>query len=197
MARDKDYDYIISVIEYLSSRHGIRFSISSGDFDLLYRWWEKGVSTRIVKAAIDRVVERRRIRRLAVTSFTQFRYEVMKQHAAWLERGVGGPAVPRPSVDPVRHFMENFPEELETLRPRFEAAAQKHGRGESIDEKGLRRDVVALFCKNRDLNLRVRVFMENLSPELRLESVERVYRANYLWNRFHIPDFTQSEEKKD
>jgi hypothetical protein len=137
------------------------------------------------------------MRRLAVTSFSQFRYEVMKQHAAWLERGVGGPAVSRPSVDPVRHFMDNFPEELETLRPRFEAASQKHGRGESIDEKGLRRDVVALFCKDRDLNLRVRVFMENLSPELRLESVERVYRANYLWNRFHIPDFMQSEEKKD
>ncbi|HDP94631.1 MAG TPA: hypothetical protein ENN40_04630 [Candidatus Aminicenantes bacterium] len=195
MAANKDYDYIISVVEYLSSRHGVQFSISSGDFDLLYAWWEKGVSAQVVKSAIDRVVERRRTRRQPVTSFSQFRYEVNKQHAAWLERGVGGGVVTRPLVDPVQHFMENFPHELETLRPRFEAAAKKRRCGEKVDEDGLRRDVAALFHKDRELNFRVRVFMQNLSPELRLESVEWVYRANFLWNRFHIPDFTLLEEE--
>ena len=32
-------------------------------------------------------------------------------------------------------------------------------------------------------------FMQNLAPELRSKLVERVYRANFLWNRFGIPDF--------
>jgi len=189
-----DYDFIVGIIEYLSSRHGIRFFISSGDFDLLYGWWEKGIPRNVMETAVDRVVARRRMRRLPVTAFAQFRYEVRRQHAAWLERGIGGPPVPAPESDPVGSFMESFPDELESLRPRFEAAAQCHRRGEDVNLDELRNELVELFKSDRELAVRVKAFMQNLSPELRRSTVERVYRANFLWSRFAIPDFAPVKE---
>lgn len=194
MMNGGDYAYMIDLIEYLSSRHGIRFMISSRDYDLLVGWWEKGIPGRIVREAIDRVVERRRLKRLSIDSFAPFRYEIRKQHGAWLERGVGGGSGIRTGTDPVRRFMQDYPAQLEPLRMRFEAAAQAYDRGEKVDLDGLKNDLVKLFREDEELNLRVRIFMQNLSAELRLAAVEKVYRGNFLWNRFHIPDFSPPGE---
>ena len=145
MDESGDYAFIVGAINYLSSRHNIRFFISSGDFDLLYGWWEKSIPPDVLKTAMDRVVERRRKRRLPMDSFSRFRYEVRRQHAAWLERGVGGHGVdpgPAGNGDPVTAFMERFPIELEPLRARFEAAVESWRRGEEVDIDDLRNRLV-------------------------------------------------------
>ena len=59
MAANDDYDYIIKVIQYLDRQFAIRFFISSKDFDVLYRWWEKRIPFAVVSEALRRVVERR------------------------------------------------------------------------------------------------------------------------------------------
>lgn len=187
-----DYEFIVGAIEYLSSRHNVRFFISSGDFDLLYGWWEKKIPGDVIKIAMDRVVSRRRKRSLPIDSFSRFRYEVGRQHAAWLERGVGGHGADISTAgnrDPVEVFMERFPAELEPLRSQFESAVESFRNRKEVEVEDLRNRLVDLFRNDAELDMKVLAFMQNLAPELRSQSVERVYRANFLWNRFGIPDF--------
>jgi len=57
-----DYDYIIRVIQFLDERYGIRFFISTRDFDVLYHWWEKRIPIEIVEQSLAAVVDRFRKR---------------------------------------------------------------------------------------------------------------------------------------
>lgn len=193
----RDYDYIIRLIEYLSGRHGVRFFVSSGDFDQLYSWWEKRIPEPVIRTAFDCVVQRWGKRNKTVVSFTNFRYEVRKQYSAWLEREIGGPPPKEPSQDPVAAFMERFPTEIDDMKPLFAAAAAARDRGDDVDMHGLRRALAERFRGDRELETRVRAFMLNLSPELRKPRVEQSYRENFLWNRFGIPDFSNLDSQGD
>lgn len=197
VSEDRDYRYIIRLIEYLSRRHGIRFFVSSGDFDQLYSWWEKRIPEAVIRTAFDSVVRRWEKRNKPVVSFANFRYEVRKQYSAWLEREIGGPPPAEHSRDPVAAFMEGFPEEIAELKPLFTAAATARRRGAEVDIHGLRRALAERFSGDRELETRVRTFMLNLSPELRKAGVEKAYRENFLWNRFGIPDFSSLDSTGD
>ncbi len=88
-AAGADYDYIIRLIQYLDRRHGIRFFITSRDFDVLYRWWEKRIPEGLVRECLDRVVERGRRSSRPLSRFAQFSNEVRRGYDSFLALRVG------------------------------------------------------------------------------------------------------------
>ncbi len=75
-AAGEDFDYIIRIIQFLDLHHGIRFFISSKDFDILYRWWEKRIPAAVIRESLDRVVERSRF--AEKTPSHAFRFSAMR-----------------------------------------------------------------------------------------------------------------------
>jgi len=183
-----DFDYIIRVIQYLDRRHGIRFFIDSRDFDVLYRWWEKGIPDAVLREAIDRVVERRRRRARPLERFSAFSYEVRKNHQSFLSLDVGR-ARPEP-VDPhaaLGAFLENIPPELEFLRADLCGLFQKLRGGETPVPGELEEKLLDRFRDDGEFNAKTAWFLKNLAPPLRRPEIERRYRLNYLWGKYGIP----------
>jgi hypothetical protein len=182
--RRDDYDYIVSIISYLDFQFGIRFFISPRDFDLLLRWWEKRIPLEVIREALANVVERRKNKNRAITGFANFNYEVKKRFKSFLELTVGeGDRVEEPGVsqDPVQRFFENFPPQLEPLRPLIEKRSLQE-----LDDA-----LLELFANDDELAVKARIFLDSLAPPLRSPKIERKYRLNYLKGKFKIPDFEE------
>ena len=89
MAAQDDFDYIIKIIQYLDRQFAIRFFISSKDFDVLYRWWEKRIPFAVVSESLRRVVERRLAKGRTVTSFSVFSRDVRLDYQSFMTLTVG------------------------------------------------------------------------------------------------------------
>jgi hypothetical protein len=187
----EDYDYIVRVIQYLERGYGIRFFITSRDFDVLYRWWEKRIPLDIIKESLGTVVARRRGKGQEIVGYRNFSYEVKKNYRRFLELNVGeGSRTEETENDgEVERFFQNFPPQLAALREDFEKLLCKLENRENPDMRSIHEALLALFCGDNELNVRVRVFLQNLAPELRTPEIEKKYRLNYLFHKFHIPDF--------
>lgn len=196
---DKDKDFVIEIIQYLQNKYEIIFFITPKDFDVLYNWWEKRIPLRIVKESITNVVERWKEKGKVITGFANFRYEVRKGFQAFLQLSVGSeksenetqtPEEKDPFVE-INHFFNNYPLQLTPLKEAFDNIYQKIKKNENIDVELTRihEALVNLFKDDRELNLKVRIFLDNLSPVLRKPEIEQRYRLNYLINKFKIPDF--------
>ncbi|MCU0235666.1 MAG: hypothetical protein MUC72_01105 [Acidobacteria bacterium] len=183
-----DYDYIIRMIQYLDRRHGIRFFIGSRDFDVLYRWWEKGIPDAVIRDALDRVVERNRRRGKPLRRFSAFSYEVRKSHRSFLALDVGR-ARPEPADAHagLEAFLENLPPALEFLRDDLSERFQRLKRGEEAASGPLEEKLLARFSADGELNAKSAWFLKNLAPPLRRPEIERRYRLNYLWGKYGIP----------
>ncbi len=102
------------------------------------------------------------------------------------------------------HFLENFPTPLAPLKEEFQKVFQqvmsKGNTGEEgvekvgdVDEaeagiEGLNRKLVELFAGNEELEVKVKLFTQNLAPPLRKPEIENRYRLNFLLKRFNVPD---------
>ena len=169
MTRDaggEDFDYIIRIIQYLDQRYGIRFFISSKDFDVLYRWWEKRIPATVVREALDRVVARSRSRQKTPAHFTAFSNEVRKNYQSFLDLNIGRE---RPEADDehagIRKFMEHFPAELEFMRSDFEDYFSRLLQGGEADANLLKEKLLARFLDDNELNAKsVLVSAEPVSP---------------------------------
>lgn len=183
-----DFDYVIRLIQHLEDRHGIRFFISSRDFDVLYRWWEKGIPEPLVRDAIDRVVERGRRRGNPPARFAAFAYEVRKAHRSFLELGVGRPRPePEDAHAACARFLAALPAQLEFLRDDFTRLLDARRQERPVDAAPLEEKLLERFASDEELNAKTAWFLGNLVPELRRPEVERRYRVNCLWGRFGIP----------
>lgn len=186
-----DYDYIIPVIQYLEAKHGIVFFITTKDFDVLYRWWEKRIPLKIIKESISTVVGRWEAKKKKITSFSTFYYEVKKNFKAFLELNVGaGTREERgETCDEIETFLSHYPEQLFDVKEDFETAYRKIKAKESFDIQPVLEKLLQLFENDEELNLKVEIFARNLSPRLRSPEIKKKYRLNYLLNKFKIPDF--------
>jgi hypothetical protein len=183
-----DFDYIIRIIQFLDQRHGIRFFISSKDFDVLYRWWEKRIPFAVIRESLDRVAERSRSRKKPITRFSAFSHDVRKSYQSFLDLGIGGERCEAADDrGEVRKFLAQFPPELEFARGDFEALFCRQLRGEKADAGTLQEKLLAHFSADLELNAKSDWFMRNLSPQLRRPEIERKYRLNYLSGKFAIP----------
>jgi hypothetical protein len=197
---DKDKDFVIEIIQYLQNKYEIIFFITPKDFDVLYNWWEKRIPLRIVKESITNVVERWKEKGKIITGFANFRYEVKKVFQAFLQLSVGSEKSEKEIQTPeekdpfseINHFFNNYPPPLNPLEEEFHDIYQKIKKNESVDVELTRthETFVNLFKDDKELNLKVRIFLDNLSPVLRKPEIEQRYRLNYLINKFKIPDFS-------
>ena len=187
-ARGNDHDYIVRVIQYLDERHHIRFFITSKDFDVLYRWWEKGIPPAVIREAVDRVVERGRRRQRPPARFSAFAYEVRKGYQSFLSLGAGAsrpePQDPFAAVD---RFLALLPPELEFASAEIATLFAAQRRGEAVDAAALEEKLLERFRDDSELNAKAGWFLKNLAPALRRPEIERRYRLNYLWGKFGIP----------
>lgn len=196
MNDDKGRDYIIRVIQYLDYKHGIVFFISPRDFDVVYRWYEKDIPLRIVREAIARVVERRRDKSKKVTGFSNFYYEVKKSFEAFLQLGVGRhddeteeSGEPEDEFSVIERFISDMPEPLAEMKTEFEELYRSVKERREVDLEPVHARLLELFKEDNELNMKVKVFLRSLAPELRLTRIENRYRVNYIKNKYHIPDF--------
>ncbi len=183
-----DHDYIVRVIQYLDARHHIRFFITSKDFDVLYRWWEKGIPPAVIREAIDRVVERGRRRQRPPARFSAFAYEVRKGYQSFLslEAGAGRPE-PLDPFAAVDRFLAHLPPELEFVSAELASLFAAQRRGEAGAAAALEEKLLERFRDDGELNAKTGWFLRNLAPALRRPEIERRYRLNYLWGKFGIP----------
>jgi len=191
MTRDvasEDFDYIIRIIQYLDQRYGIRFFISSKDFDVLYRWWEKRIPAAVIRDSLDRVVARSLSRQRPPVHFTAFSYEVRKNYQSFLDLGIGRErSEPADEHAEIRKFLAHFPPELEFMRSDFETLFSRLLQGEQTDPEPLQNKLLAHFLNDSELNAKCAWFLQNLSPHLRRPEIEGKYRLNYLLGKFAIP----------
>jgi hypothetical protein len=183
-----DHDYIVRLIQYLDERHHIRFFITSKDFDVLYRWWEKGIPQAVIREAIDRVAERGRRRQRPPARFSAFAYEVRKGYQSFLSLGAGA-GRPEP-LDPnaaAERFLAKLPPELEFAAAELAGLFAARRRGEPGGLAALEETLLARFGDDPELNAKAGWFLKNLAPALRRPEIERRYRLNYLWGKFGIP----------
>jgi len=196
---NEDKDFVIEIIQYLQNKYEIIFFITPKDFDVLYRWWEKRIPLRIVKESITNVVERWQEKGKNITGFANFRYEVKKVFQAFIQLSVGSEKSEKESQTPgekdpwagINHFFNNYPLQLNSLKEEFHDIYQKIKENKSVDVEltYIHETLVNLFKDDKELNLKVRIFLDNLSPVLRKPEIEQRYRLNYLINKFKVPDF--------
>lgn len=205
-SKDQGYDYIIRAIQFLDKSFGISFFISSKDFDVLYRWYEKRIPRAILEESITNVVERRRKKNMRVKSFSNFYYEVKKNFEAFLQMNVGAPAdendASRTAAETtaggdktnteyaeIETFFSDYPEALAPMKTAFEEIFKKLKAGEPPALTALHETLTELFNDDETLAMKTAIFTRSLAPELRRPEIENRYRLNYLLNKYKIPDF--------
>jgi hypothetical protein len=183
-----DYDYIIRIIQYLDQRHGIRFFISSRDFDILYRWWEKRIPEPVIREALDRVVERSRRLQKPLERFSGFSNEVRRDYRSFLSLDIGRQrSEPADEFAEIKKFLAQFPPPLEFMKKDFAVLLEKVLRGETPDAGPLQEKLLVHFQDDGELNAKTAWFLKNIAPPMRRPEIERKYRLNYLAGRFAIP----------
>ncbi len=186
-----DYDFIIKIIQFLESKFGISFFITTMDFDTLYKWWEKKIPFKIIEESISNVINRWNLKKRKIYSFSNFSYEVRKNYKGFLELNVsvGKREEKKEEYDKIEKFFNNYPQELKKLKKEFENVHEKFKNKENIDIDNIKEKLLSLFKENNELNLKTQIFLRSLAPELRKPEIEKRYRINYLLNKFKIPDF--------
>jgi hypothetical protein len=176
-AANDDYDYIIRIIQFLDRQFAIRFFVSSKDFDVLYRWWEKRIPFTVVSAALSRVVERRLLRNKPVASFSVFSRDVRLDYQSFLSLNIGRERTEKQGErNEIETFLNNFPEALDFLKADFAL----------LDAERLKNNTVDAGPVHEKL---LRHFLKNLALDLRRPEIEKKYRLNYLLHKFSIPSF--------
>jgi hypothetical protein len=196
---DEDKDFVIKIIQYLQNKFNIIFFITPADFDILYNWWEKRIPPRIIKESIMNVVPRWEKKGKNIKSFTNFRYEVKKNFKAFLQLEVGNEnskyevQIPeeKDPLEEITYFLNNYPAPLISLKEDFSNLYREITEKNNTQAELARtyEKLVDIFKNDKELNVKVRIFLDNLSPKLRKPEIEQRYRLNYLLNKFSIPDF--------
>jgi hypothetical protein len=190
MAVNDDYDYIIRVIQFLDRQFAIRFFISSKDFDVLYRWWEKRIPYAVVSESLRRVVERRLLRNKPVASFAVFSREVRLDYQSFLSLNIGRERTEsQEERNEIKNFLSKFPEALEFIKDDFGRLNAECLQKGSVDAGPVHEKLLCHFQDDAELNAKCAWFLKNLAPDLRRPEIEKKYRLNYLLHKFAIPSF--------
>jgi len=170
-----DRDYIFGIIRYLRVRHLISFVITTLDFSCLYEWWEKRIPISIIEESIDSVVQKRRQRHKPIFAFTNFYYEVERNHKIYLQLQVGAEHSQGDQPDSVVR-------DIVVISQLIEKNADL---------------VLAHHQDDAELSVCTQVFLRSLVPGLRTPEVERRYRLNFLISRYRKNRRTLEEVLSD
>lgn len=180
---------MVNLIQYLDMRHGKRFFITPRDFDILYRWWEKGVPIPLVCRTIDAVIERRSRKNKEIGGFSVFSYQVRKDYEEFLQIKSQDE---RRAEDDVRcreidEFLENIPLPLQSLEGEIRRYFQAVKNNKDPDVSSIEENLLELFQSDPELETRTDAFMSSLAPSLRKDELKRRYRINYILRKWRIP----------
>jgi hypothetical protein len=190
MDANEDYDYIIKIIQYLDRQFNIRFFISSKDFDVLYRWWEKRIPYSVVSESLRQVVERRLRKKKPLVSFSIFSQEVRYNYQSFLSLHVGRERIElQEEHDEINTFLRNYPAALDSLRSDFGALCFEYLQNNKADPGPFYEKLLTHFQNDAELNTKSEWFLKNLAPPLRSPEIEKKYCLNYLLHKFSIPNF--------
>ena len=193
MAAQDDFDYIIKIIQYLDRQFAIRFFISSKDFDVLYRWWEKRIPFAVISESLRRVVERRLAKGRTVASFSVFSRDVRLDYQSFMTLAVGSERSERSETrnehSEIKAFLSHFPDALDFLKADFTRLGSEFIQGNTADPGALHEKLLSYFQDDAELNAKCAWFLKNLAPDLRRPDIEKKYRLNYLLHKFAIPTF--------
>ena len=190
MASQDDFDYIIKIIQFLDRQFAIRFFISSKDFDVLYRWWEKRIPFAVVSESLRRVVERRLAKGRTVASFSVFSRDVRLDYQSFMTLSVGSERNDtRDEHQEINAFLSHFPAALDFLKADLTRLSREFMHGNSVDPGPLHEKLLNHFQDDAELNAKCAWFLKNLAPDLRRPDIEKKYRLNYLLHKFAIPAF--------
>ena len=186
----EDYDFIIRIIQYLDYEFGIRFFITSRDFDVLYKWWERRIPFSVIMESMSTVVEDWARKEKKIYGFSNFSYRVKKNYQGFLQLNVGDEN--RDESDEyfeIEQFFHQYPMELIDLKEDFKKIFHRLKNGEIIDMDRVYQKLVTIFKTDKDLNLRTQFFMKSIAEKLQKPEIEQKYRLNYLIHKYNIPDF--------
>jgi len=189
-ANQSDHDYIIRIIQYLEYHYRIHFLITTRDFDILFRWWEKQIPMKVIVDSICNVVKRWKNKNKRINGFSNFSYEVNKNFKLFMELHVADSGRrEKNELLEIEKFMMEFPPELNPMKSDFKKIHRRLSEKKSFDLNPINEKMLLLFESDPDLDLKTRFFMKNLARDLRKPEIERTYRINYLYHRYGIPDF--------
>jgi hypothetical protein len=190
MTANDDYDYIIKVIQYLDRQFAIHFFITSKDFDVLYRWWEKRIPFAVVSESLRQVVERRLLKKKPIISFSVFSHEVRLNYQSFLSLNVGRERNElQDEHGEIKIFLSKFPKALDFLKNDFARLGAEHMQNGAADAGPVYEKLLRHFQNDIELNAKSAWFLKNLAPDLRRPEIEKKYRLNYLLHKFAIPSF--------
>jgi hypothetical protein len=190
MTINEDYDYIIRIIQFLDSQFAIRFFITSKDFDVLYRWWEKRIPFAVVSEALRQVVKNRLEKKKPIVTFSIFSHAVRYNYQSFLNLQVGKERSEPPDENvEIQKYLTNYPKALDSLRSDFGTLCIEFMQNHKADPAPFYEKLLAHFHDDAEMGAKCEWFLKNLAPRLRNPEIERKYRLNYLLHKFSIPSF--------
>jgi len=187
-----DYDYFITIINYLDFQCRLHFIIGSNDFDLIYNCWQKQIPLPIIFRAINKIVNRKRAQNKKISNFGAFSYQIKKEFKNYLESNIGlneeGVIAKKsdsedPWQDCQKLIEEKFPQ-LQALVLRIQCSWQSKNLL-SLQENF--EELLNQFANDLELQLRCELFQRSISSHQQCSLLLKRYRLSYLINLLKIP----------
>ncbi len=186
MENISDYDYLINIMNYVNLYHGLNLKVSNKDFDTMYRWWEKRIPLKVVKKAIDIAIESKKNK---IKSFTGFNYRVRKEFELFLTFSLGDRKEEQTKANTeskIKQFLDNIPDIIRDLKPLFIQYYKDFNKEIKIK---IENTLIERFENDNELNIKTKLFSNNLSKSIINDDLIKRFRVNYLINKLSIPEF--------
>ncbi len=186
--------YIFSVIQLLQRDFNQYTIVTPGEFDVLYRWWEKGIPLKIIRDCVADVLMKRGKQGRSQTKIRDYVHTVRKTFVRYQEQNVGGHGRLEQTPAPQQiwsEFLNGPPDEIADLVEQFLVGLSEKGwETERIDS--FYRELMERYADDEELERKTTVFLQHLAPALRTEDLLKRYRLNLLISRFRIPDLEEN-----
>jgi len=183
------HGYVIAVIQLLQREFNLYSVITPKEFDVLYRWWEKGIPLNIIQESVANVMMRRQKAGKELTGIQNFVHTVRKIFSSHQEKTIGkdGRTENELSGEKVRNdFLNNPPADIADLVEKCFSGAEGTPGKEQIEL--FFQAMTDRFAEDEELRRRTVLFAQHLAPALRTETLLSRYRLNLLISRYNIPD---------
>ncbi len=183
MTQPADYDFFISILNFLDFNYQLNLRVGSNDFDLIYSCWEK-----VIYKAINKVVERRKATKKTVKSFSDFHYQIKREFKNYLESNLGThDSEEEAELDCWQISRSLFQERGGDLLEIFTAIKSSYENNEQESLKKSLLELLKRFENNQELLLKTELFKRNLSSMMKSEKVIRRFQLSFIINYFKIP----------
>ncbi len=191
----KAYGYIVSVIQMLQRKHNLYSIVTPGEFDILYRWWEKRVPLSLIDDCTAAARSKRERQGKKAPEIKDLAHPVRRSFTRYRENTIGCLGRTENSAPPentAEKFLNNPPTEIADLVGGILAPVSGFPLPEEV-VTAFQKALLERYSDDEELERRTRSFSSHLAPSLQSESLLERYRINLLISRFGIPDLEGEE----